>query len=421
MLSTNVAFPLLLLLSRLGIVSAFSSFEAEGQQPLLQDNGDVTPSNISVGLFASLERFARLVDIAYCVGTSGITKPFNCASWCKDFPTLSLVTTWNTGILMSDSCGYIAVDHGAQQQPPSSPTSASHASNGGGGSEGKGAILIAFRGTYSIANTIVDLSTVPQEYMPYPAPDDGSYRPPKEPKHTCNNCTVHMGFMMSWRNARKDVLPALKPLLEKYPEYTVHLIGHSLGGAVAALAALELKVSLGRDNLVVTTFGEPRAGNDEFAKYLDSVFQLDDEGAQAGQQTYRRVTHVDDPVPLLPLVEWGYSSHAGEIFIAKSDLPPEPSDIRHCHGDYDPSCIAGSDGERIMAASRDMAAERMTGDDAVISEGQGLWEIPTRFRLWELLFAHREYFWRLGLCIPGGDPSNWGREIEGYPNINDEL
>ncbi|KAI5927787.1 Alpha/Beta hydrolase protein [Camillea tinctor] len=384
--------------------------------------GGVTPSNISVSLFASLERLSRLVDIAYCVGNTGITQPFNCVSRCKDFPTLSLVTSWNTGALMSDSCGYIAVDHGAQQpsRGPAPVSASPHANPAQLSSQGKGSIIIAFRGTYSIANTIVDLSTVPQEYVPYPAPDDGGSQPPKEPGHTCNNCTVHMGFLTSWQIARRDVLPAIKPLREQYPDYTVHLVGHSLGGAVAALAALELKVSLGWDNVVVTTFGEPRVGNDEFVGYLDSVFQLAaaDKGAQAGQQqTYRRVTHVGDPVPLLPLREWGYSSHAGEIFIAKSDLPPETSDIRHCNGDYDSRCTAGSDGEAIKAAGQAIAAEQRAAD-VVVLEGQGLWDFPTRYKLWELLFAHRDYFWRLGLCIPGGDPTDWGRDR--YP-APDEL
>ncbi len=55
---------------------------------------------------------------------------------------------------MSDSCGYIALSH-----PPSPPR-----------------ILIAFRGTYSITNTIIDLSTIPQEYTPYP--DEGGSEPP---------------------------------------------------------------------------------------------------------------------------------------------------------------------------------------------------------------------------------------------------
>lgn len=34
--------------------------------------------------------------------------------------------------------------------------------------------------------------------------------------------------------------------------------------------------------------------------------------------------------------------------------------------------------------------------------------IPSKYRLWELLFAHRDYFWRIGLCVPGGDPTGPG-------------
>ncbi|CRK47838.1 hypothetical protein BN1723_007771 [Verticillium longisporum] len=52
---------------------------------------------------------SRLVDIAYCVGTTGVSEPFSCASRCIEFPTLVLAKTWNTGILMKDSCGYIAL------------------------------------------------------------------------------------------------------------------------------------------------------------------------------------------------------------------------------------------------------------------------------------------------------------------------
>jgi triacylglycerol lipase len=29
--------------------------------------------------------------------------------------------------------------------------------------------------------------------------------------------------------------------------------------------------------------------------------------------------------------------------------------------------------------------------------------VPARYRLWELFYAHRDYFWRIGLCVPGGD------------------
>ncbi|KAI1382092.1 alpha/beta-hydrolase [Hypoxylon crocopeplum] len=389
------------------------------QHPFQAQEDAATSDHISDGLFASLERLSRLVDITYCVGTTGISPPFSCASRCKDFPTLDLVTTWNTGVLMSDSCGYIAIDHGTAPAPAPSGrmgrvVDEHHAANG----RIPGAIIIAFRGTYSITNTVVDLSTIPQEYVPYPSPDQGGSDPHNEPKHACHNCTVHMGFLSSWKIARTVVLPALKPLREQYPEYPIHLVGHSLGGAVAALAALELKVISGWNNLTVTTFGEPRVGNDGFVDYINSVFQLGDVGKQFEAQTYRRVTHVDDPVPLLPLSEWGYRSHAGEFFISKSDLPPEPSDIQPCIGDYDPRCIAGSAGEPLQTTGQ-IIAEQLAQDTSAWT--RGLWDIPTRLKLWQLFFAHRDYFWRLGLCVPGGDPIDWGRDR--YPNFtsSDEL
>lgn len=312
---------------------------------------------------------------------------------------------------MSDSCGYIAVDHGDAATLGAGP-----------------AIIVAFRGTYSITNTIVDLSTVPQEYVPYPAPDDGD-GDEKKPSE-CRNCTVHMGFLASWRNAREVVLPALKEAREKHPGYPVHLVGHSLGGAVAALAALELRLSLGWKDVKVTTFGEPRIGNKELVKYLDEAFGLTGE-AKDGLD-YRRVTHVNDPVPLLPLTEWGFRSHAGEVYIMKTDLPPDLEDLRICEGDRDPKCSNGAeDGED---AEGDWLSELLRrrrwrwrwgshsgeGSSTVEVEDDGEDEedelsrvmvrgFPTRLKLWQLLFAHRDYFWRLGLCVPGGDPADWGR------------
>ena len=47
--------------------------------------------NINVPLFMELEELSRLVDISYCVGVTGIRKPFECLSRCSDFPGFELV------------------------------------------------------------------------------------------------------------------------------------------------------------------------------------------------------------------------------------------------------------------------------------------------------------------------------------------
>ncbi|KAI1333374.1 alpha/beta-hydrolase [Xylariaceae sp. FL0255] len=382
------------------------------QSPLHRGDENGISRGISLDLFTSFERLSRLVDITYCVGTTGIRKPFSCISRCKDFPSLELVTTWNTGALLSDSCGYIAVEHGTQLNPE--PESGRNRAKDGG------SIIVAFRGTYSITNTVVDLSTVPQKYVPYPPPNDEDGSVPEEPTHRCLNCTVHMGFLTSWQLAKRTVLPQLKQLHEQYPDHVVHVIGHSLGGAVGALAALELKVIFGWDNLIVTTFGEPRVGNKGFVQYLNTAFGLDDKRIHPTKQIYRRITHTEDPVPLLPLSEWGYRSHAGEFFISRAALSPEPSDIRPCIGDYDPECIAGSEGEPVPNVNDEMNVEKQSREEAS-SLSNGIWHVPARFKLWELLFAHRDYFWRLGLCVPGGDPIDWGRDRYPQTGKNDEL
>lgn len=49
-------------------------------------------NHVSNDLFNSLEELSRLVDISYCVGTTGVQQPFQCLSRCDEFPDLELVT-----------------------------------------------------------------------------------------------------------------------------------------------------------------------------------------------------------------------------------------------------------------------------------------------------------------------------------------
>lgn len=311
----------------------------------------------------------------------------------------------------------------------------------------------------------MDLTTVPQEYVPYPddpdAPDDSpDPAKPKRPRgwdwiphfrwrHTnahsdethdykaeskqepkCLNCTVHSGFLRSWTNTREVVLKHIISSKAQFPSYSIHLVGHSLGGAVAALAGLELSIK--GLNPTVTTFGEPRIGNVALRDYLDIAFDLGKPKPDEGQR-YRRVTHRDDPVPLLPLTEWGYRMHAGEVFIGKKHIPPKVSDLQLCEGDEDISCIAGAEPHANSNSKLELVQQHeedpdvlrpilfdygadmrsvVAMDEVRVARGEldkESWGIsmPARLKMWQLFFAHRDYFWRLGLCVPGGDPRGW--------------
>ncbi|CCU76779.1 extracellular triacylglycerol lipase/putative extracellular lipase [Blumeria hordei DH14] len=394
-------------------------------------------ADIDRSLFLDLEKLSRLGDIAYCVGTTGISHPFTCLSRCNEFPKIELITTFHTGSLMSGNCGYVAIDHDT-------------------GMNGR-RILVVFRGTYSISDTIRDLSTGSREYIPYKPPEPDIYhlqshsptqnhllnpilkvsqfwkgfQQGREKTYVkCLNCTVHTGFWNSYQSIRSSILPQLQILYHKYPNYQLHFVGHSLGGAIATLAALELD-ALGRSPHV-TTFGEPRVGNAGFAKYIDTVFELSlntDKEANSlpvSSGRFRRVTHANDPVPLLPLEEWGYRPHSGEIFISKPGLQPDENDLRLCVGNQDTRCIAGTDTAALRfnldetpLTTIDFSRLTWNGERYQLNYNshdkikQGnFWNpfLSPRLRFWQLVLAHRDYFWRLGMCIPGGDPTNWGRD-----------
>jgi hypothetical protein len=80
------------------LAASFSRAHGAQQAPLQHPRASAIPSasndsSISVALFAELEELARIVDISYCVGSTGlgIQKPFQCLSRCSEFDSFELV------------------------------------------------------------------------------------------------------------------------------------------------------------------------------------------------------------------------------------------------------------------------------------------------------------------------------------------
>lgn len=103
---------------------------------------------------------------------------------------------------------------------------------------------------------------------------------------------VHEGFLEAAYLLYRDAVRAARD------DETIHIAGHSLGGAVASLLA----VLLWQEGYLpkLTTWGAPRVGNETFA----TSFPL----------SARRYVCGRDPVPRLPW--WGYASLGDETTLA---------------------------------------------------------------------------------------------------------
>lgn len=84
-----------------------------------------------------------------------------------------------------------------------------------------------------------------------------------------------------------DVITEVQRLKQMFPLFAVKTAGHSLGGALALLAQMDL-IAAGYD-VTMYNFGQPRVGDKAFAEFAYSK----------APSSYRH-THYHDPVPRLP-------------------------------------------------------------------------------------------------------------------------
>ncbi|KAA8909556.1 Alpha/Beta hydrolase protein [Sphaerosporella brunnea] len=147
-------------------------------------------------------------------------------------------------------------------------------------------IVLAFRGSHSVRNWLTNLAASMVRLS------------------WCSGCKIHEGFYSAYQDEADVIIPALTALRKQYPSYKVVATGHSLGGALAQIAATDLRM---RGFEVTTyTYGSPRIGNENLCKFM----------SDAG--TNYRVTHTDDPVPRLPLMLMGYQ-HVSPEYHIKTD------------------------------------------------------------------------------------------------------
>lgn len=130
-------------------------------------------------------------------------------------------------------------------------------------------IVIVFRGTHTKSDWISDAIA---SQTAYPYANDG--------------VLVHRGFLDIYRSARKQIMISLNKLS---PQKTLYITGHSLGGSLAALCAVDIATNTKFKEPSVYTYASPRTGNPAFAKLFNR---------KTGP--HYRIYNTNDIIPELP-------------------------------------------------------------------------------------------------------------------------
>ncbi|KAL3726795.1 hypothetical protein ACJRO7_031660 [Eucalyptus globulus] len=171
---------------------------------------------------------------------------------------------------------------------------------------------------------------------------------------------VHSGFLSAYDSVRIRILSLLKMAIgfvddgcEPQYKWHVYVTGHSLGGALATLLALELSSSqLAKHGAIYVTmynFGSPRVGNRRFAElYNEKV-----------KDSWRVVNH-RDIIPSVPRL-MGYCHVAQPVYLAAGDVKDALVNVQ--------SLADGYQGDFVGEATPDvLISEFMKGEKELIEK-----------------------------------------------------
>jgi len=148
--------------------------------------------------------------------------------------------------------------------------------------------IVSFRGSLNLSNWVTDFAAV---LRTWPL-DNGNGTGTGAGATWCPGCKAHYGFTAAYNELREPVHRAISDL----GCTELVLAGHSLGAAVAAVAAFDLRM-VGHYVSATWAFGMPRIGNAAFVEQFAAAA-----AAQGVDPPLWRVVHYHDAVPRAPPV-----------------------------------------------------------------------------------------------------------------------
>lgn len=167
------------------------------------------------------------------------------------------------------------------------------------------AAIIVFRGTepVNLVSWLTDADVITRQLPKTFAAADTTHEPTGK---------VHRGFLANLEAVWDDMLVGLA---KASGVETLYVAGHSLGGAMAVLAAARLlRMPAYREALRgVYTYGQPAVGDESFAEFGDDLI---------GDRLFRHIYH-HDIVPQLPPASSGTFVHFGTEYRSHGPLTEE--------------------------------------------------------------------------------------------------
>ena len=217
---------------------------------------------------------------------------WDCGSICEYHPGFKAVNVYNYMLLGESSQVYTGYSEAAKK------------------------FVVAFQGSHNTGQIIEEVIFSGQE--------EAEFAPGKKYWIEKYFWDVYSGLS----NIRKSIMTDVNQFQSQFADYDFFITGHSLGGALASICAMDLVLSgtVPSEKLMKYTFGEPRSGNEKWAIDFDNYVP----------NSYR-VVHAADLIPHVPPeygdLGWKYKHASQEIWYNEAC-----TNYTACGPNEDPNC-----------------------------------------------------------------------------------